>query len=165
MSELIKCRKCGGKHLTYKCNQNLIEEQDIIKTKSFYINENENENKNENKIIPRTQSYNTNNNNHNNNLFRSKSTPENLKSKKKYDDYYRIKILDLPIDISEEEMMNLLYGWGNIIKIKVINYDEYTIVYVDFKYKKDAEYFIKALHKTYFEDVVISVIQNYKTVT
>ena len=49
--------------------------------------------------------------------------------------------------------MELLYGWGNIIKIKVINYPEYSIAYIDFKYKDQADYFIRALHKTYFDNL------------
>jgi hypothetical protein len=72
---------------------------------------------------------------------------------------YKVKISDLPCDITEKEMTRLTYYWGDITKIKVCNYSDNSIVFIEFKYEDQADYFIKALHKTTFEYLIISVIK------
>jgi hypothetical protein len=96
--------------------------------------------------------------NHKKNLIEDK--PIKNKHISKYNkQIYRIKISDLPNDISEKEMMELMYNWGDITKIKVLNYPENSVVYIDFKYEIQADYFIKALHKTIFEYSIINVVK------
>jgi len=69
---------------------------------------------------------------------------------------YRIKISDLPVDMTEEEMMELTSEWGHIVRLKVLNYNESSVAYVDFGYEDEADYFIKAIDKTPFELILIS---------
>ena len=69
---------------------------------------------------------------------------------------YRVKISELPIDMTEEEMMELTSEWGHIVRIKVLNYNESSVAYVDFGYEDEAEYFIKAIDKTPFEMILLS---------
>ena len=69
---------------------------------------------------------------------------------------YRVKISDLPVDMTEEEMMELTSEWGHIVRLKVLNYNESSVSYVDFGYEDEADYFIKAIDKTPFELILIS---------
>ena len=69
---------------------------------------------------------------------------------------YRIKLSELPKDITEEELMELTSEWGHIIKIKVINYDENSVAYIDFGFEDEAIYFIEAIDKTPFESLLLS---------
>jgi RNA recognition motif-containing protein len=70
---------------------------------------------------------------------------------------YKVKISYLPLDMTESELYDLLKDWGNIYKVKVLNYDEYSNAYIDFLYSDQADYFIEALNKTPFEHEIISV--------
>jgi len=58
--------------------------------------------------------------------------------------------------MTNEEMMELTCDWGHIVKIRVINYLESSVAYIDFGYEEEANYFIKALDKTPFESLIIS---------
>jgi hypothetical protein len=126
----IICRKCGGPHFTIKCGKEKIEvKKDIIIEKNNYKNEKDNNN------------------------FEKKERKQYFKTT------YRIKISDLPIDMSEEEMMELTSEWGHIVRVKVINYNESSVAYIDFGYEDEADYFIKAIDKTPFEMILISAIR------
>ena len=127
----IKCRKCNGPHLTIKCGiEPIIKKINVI----------------ENKII----NTNFNNNNYNNNNYNNNN--------KKHRKTFKVKISELPSDLTEEEMMELLYNWGDVVYLKVINYDTNSVAFVDFKFEDQANYFAKALHKTLFEYLIISVL-------
>jgi len=80
--------------------------------------------------------------------------------KKEYykDNKYTVKISNLPKDLKEYEIVELLKDWGHINKINLKNYEESSIAYVDFKYKDESEYFIKALDNTPFEYKIINII-------
>ena len=148
----IKCRKCGGLHFTINCGKEK-------KNNNIFLNNNNIDNNNNN-IDNNTNNYKDNYNRNNNYKDKDNSRPfytdnnRNFKNK-----IYRVKISQLPNDITEKEMMELTFDWGDIIKIKVLNYEEHTIVYIDFKYEDQSEYFIKALHKTSFEYTIISVVR------
>ena len=59
--------------------------------------------------------------------------------------------------MTQEEVEELMAEWGQTYRIKVNNYDDCSTVYVDFKYEVEADHFIKALNKTVFDNVIISV--------
>ena len=123
----IICRKCGGPHLTIKCGKEKTPPPNL-ETPTENINTNTKRNHNR----------------EHDKQHRFKKT-------------YRVKITELPADISEEELMELLFEWGNIVKVRVNNYEDNSIAYIDFGYEEEAEYFIKALNKTPFESIIISV--------
>lgn len=129
----IICRKCSGPHLTIKCDKNTKDkiEQNISKDTL--------------KVKPEDIKF-------------TSFVKKNFKNQYKmpFKSTYRVKITDLPVDMSEEEMMELTYNWGHIIKVKVLNYNESTTAYIDFEYKEEAEYFVKAIDKTPFEYLLIS---------
>jgi hypothetical protein len=129
MTSIIKCRKCGGHHFTVKCNTNEVKEVPSI-------------NKQQHNSI--------------NHISDSQSLNLNQHYKNKYITY-RVKISELPNDLTENEIMKQLYDWGDIVKLKVLNHNDMSIVYIDFRYEKQADYFVKALHKTNYDHNIISV--------
>ena len=126
----IICRKCGGPHFTIKCGKEKTEEKKDI------VIETEKNN------TYKTEKYNNN--------FEKKERKQYFKTT------YRVKISELPIDMTDEEMMELTSEWGHIVRIKVLNYNESSVAYVDFGYEDEAEYFIKAIDKTPFEMILLS---------
>jgi RNA recognition motif-containing protein len=129
----LVCRKCGGGHITVKCQQGKEPINTIITSANTntYVNTDTNVN----------SFYNAN----------------NYKTKREYKKNYRVKINNLPSDITDEEMMELTSQWGHITKIKVLNYPDSSISYIDFGYEEEADYFIKALDKTPFDYTLLSV--------
>ena len=127
----IICRKCGGPHLTIKCG----------KEKEVKI-----EQPPEQEIPHRTP-------------FKQETYEKPVRREKHYSKTYRVKLSELPKDMSEEELMELTAEWGHIVKIRVINYDETSVSYIDFGFEDEATYFIEAIHKTPFESLLLSAIR------
>ena len=123
------CRKCGGPHFTIKCGKDKIEPIKELEKKPLEI------------------------------------TPLNIKPKefipnrreKNYSRItYRVKLSELPRDMNDEEMMELTSEWGHIVKIRVINYDENSVAYIDFGFEDEAIYFVEAIDKTPFDSLLLS---------
>ena len=53
-------------------------------------------------------------------------------------------------------MMELTCNWGHLVRIRVINYSDSSVAYIDFGYEEEADYFVKAIDKTTFQFLVIS---------
>lgn len=128
-NNIIKCRKCGGSHFTIKCGKEPIQDNII----QVDIKETPKEKFRENK----------NRFSSNNEKYYPKIT-------------YRVKLSELPKDMFEEEMLELVSEWGHIIKVKLINYDENSVAYIDFGFEDEALYFIEAIDKTPFESLLLS---------
>lgn len=128
-NNIIKCRKCGGPHFTIKCGKETIQDNIIQVEKIEIPKEKFRENKN------RFSS--------NNDKYYPKVT-------------YRVKLSELPKDMYEDEMLELVSEWGHIIKLKLINYDENSVAYIDFGFEDEALYFIEAIDKTPFESLLLS---------
>jgi hypothetical protein len=77
---------------------------------------------------------------------------------------YRVKLAELPKDMTEEELMLLTCDWGHIVRIKLLNYEESSVAYIDFGYEEEADYFVQALDKTSFDQIILLVcrVSNYK---
>ena len=110
---LIVCRKCGGDHLTMKCGKNKDE-----KTVEKIEEKQENNINNQEKIEEAKENF--------------EESKEKIKgTKDKFEEAtetryeprisYRVKVSELPNDITEDEMMELCNNWGYITKLKVIN--------------------------------------------
>jgi hypothetical protein len=125
MASLIKCRKCGGPHVTLKCGK---EKQDLNTVL-------------ENTFTPK-QTY--NNNTH--------SMSYRIDKRK----IVVIKISNLPQDITVPELNELVSEWGKIGRINISNYDN-TTCYIDFYFEDEANYFIKAIDKTPFDNLILNV--------
>ncbi len=142
MASLIKCRKCGGPHVTLKCGK---EAQDLNKVL-------------ENKFAPNYSGT---------NHFGTKVFEKNENKYNKYDNKYEnikidkrkivvIKISNLPQDITVPELNELVSEWGKIGRINISTYDN-TTCYIDFYFKDEAIYFMKAIDKTPFDNLILNV--------
>jgi hypothetical protein len=74
-----------------------------------------------------------------------------------YKKYYKARISELPTDISEKELYELLINWGNIVKIIVKEYENSSSAYITFKNEIEVDYLVKAINSTVFEHRIISV--------
>jgi RNA recognition motif-containing protein len=129
----LKCRKCGGKHLTIKCQQNKENNTDK-QIKPTIIEENK-------KLLPA-------------------NIEENKFNKQYYNKTtYKVKISNLPNDIDYDELHELIKDWGIIIKIILKSYTDTTFAIIEFKNKIEQEYFIEALNNTVFDHNIINVIK------
>ncbi len=131
MASLIKCRKCGGPHVTLKCGKEKQNLETVL----------------ENKFKP-DNNYNNNNNNH--------KIYHNNHHKIDKRKIVVIKISNLPDDITVPELNELVSEWGRIGRINISNYDN-TTCYIDFYFEDEALYFIKAIDKTPFDNVILNV--------
>jgi RNA recognition motif-containing protein len=131
---LIKCRKCGGPHVTLKCGK---EKQDLTTILDEKFSQ---------PLINHNNNY---NNNHNHNHYHDRS--EKIDKRK----IMTIRISNLPADITVPELNELVSPWGKIGRININNYDN-TICYIDFYFKDEAEYFIKAINRTRFDNLIIT---------
>ena len=66
-----------------------------------------------------------------------------------------IKMSNLPSDISVGELAELISPWGEIGNINIKNYSEAYVSYIDFYNKNEADYFIKAIDQTPFDNCII----------
>lgn len=171
----IVCRKCGGPHFTIKCGKEAIEEKkDTTETekknttetekKDYKSNNNQDYKSNNNRDYKSNNNHdyksNNNHDNHdyknNNNRDYKNNTFERRERKQYFKTTYRVKLADLPTDMTEEEMMELTSEWGHIVRIRVLNYNESSVAYIDFGYEEEADYFVKAIDKTPFGMILIS---------
>jgi hypothetical protein len=152
MENKVLCRKCGGPHFTIKCGKEKKEEP--VKVESD--------------IKPQHTDTRTNNSDreykHRDNGDREYKHRDNG-DKKEYEDRenrprgdrkyfkttYRVKLSELPLDMSEEELMELTTDWGHIVRIKLLVYTDNSTAYIDFGYEDEADYFVEAIDKTPLE--------------
>jgi len=145
----LKCRKCGGAHFTIKCGKEKKEPineepfSDILPPENKIVNINKQE------INKKQYEFKKSDNKNN---YRNKFQSTNKIT-------YRVKLSELPNDMYEDEMLELTSEWGHIIKVKVINYDENSVAYIDFGFEDEAKYFIEAIDKTPFESLLLSASQ------
>jgi len=130
-SKLV-CRKCGGAHITIKCGK---DKPSVIESKIEQV-------KMEKPVFTNTE----------NKKFDYKSERKPL---------YKVKMSNLPVDMTEEELLELLYDWGRVIRLRLLNYDDNSTAYIEFKDEEEAKYLVEALHKTPFEQYILDVIRLY----
>lgn len=130
----VTCRKCGGPHFTIKCGKEKKPEEPVTVTISTV---------NDNKPLEKNN--------------KTKFVKSEYKDRKPFfKTTYRVKITDLPTNMTEEEMMELTCDWGHVVRIRVNNYYESSTAYIDFSIEEQAEYFIKAINKTPFDSMIIT---------
>lgn len=181
MSNNIICRKCGGNHFTAKCGKDNNNEPKFNNINEARNDNNEAKFNNSNKASNNNLEQRNNINKASNNTLEQRinnSSKErfNNSSKERFNDnfrktnykknteiIFRVQMSNLPLDMTETEMKELLYRWGEITKIKVINYEETSVAYIDFKYKEQSEHFINALDKTSFDNntIYINSVKSY----
>ncbi len=128
---LIKCRKCGGPHVTLKCGK---DKQDLTVIL-------------ENKFPPKEQTL--NNHIHNNHVHNHGHAIDKRK-------IVTVRISNLPDDITVPELNELVSNWGKVGRINISTYENKS-GFIDFYYMDEAEYFVKALDKTPFDHLILDV--------
>jgi hypothetical protein len=118
----IKCRKCNGPHLTIKCGR---EKKEIVQEQ-----------------LPEKRDYCEK---------RDYVEKRDYTKKRFFKVTYRVKLSELPIDMTESELYKLTTDWGHIVKIKLLVYNESSCAYIDFGYENEANYFVESIDKTPFE--------------
>ncbi len=185
----IKCRKCGGSHLTIKCgkeqetteinkeplNHNIIspknnimssntKQQNFNKSSSYNKPQNENYKSNDykqyNNYNNKTNDYKQHNNH--SNKTNDYKTNDYKSNNKQFNNYEmrkcgKVKMSNLPKDITNEELNDLLVDWGYIKYINIKQYTDDTVAYIEFKDEKQADYLIEALHNTPFDSRIIKI--------
>lgn len=165
MDNKLICRKCGGPHITIKCGKeanNKVESQIKIiddLTKTRYQSKNDKPENRWQKPEHQTQSkpndYNQDNKYNNKQDNRNKT--EDTKPKLYKGRGYKCKIVNLPNDITENELMELLYEWGHMISVNIKHTQDFAIGFVEFKFEEEIDYLIKALDKTPFDYNIITL--------
>tara|TARA_B100000767_G_C19777157_1_gene543317 strand:+ start:6883 stop:7335 length:453 start_codon:yes stop_codon:yes gene_type:complete len=144
----IKCRKCGGDHFTSKCGKEkkmCIEIKDNVKPiKSF-------EKKKQHKPFEKKKQHKPFNKRDNNSFFNRRDPREKT---------VKIKLFNLPQDLTLQNLNKILIGWGKIGNVKIKNCRierencKYSII--DFYDKDAAEYFVKAIDRTLMGPLMLS---------
>ena len=55
-------------------------------------------------------------------------------------------------------MIELTCDWGHVVRIRLINYEESSTSYIDFGYEDEAVYFIEAIDRTPFDNLLLSAM-------
>jgi len=148
----IVCRKCQGPHLTIKCGkekENKVE--DKIKKQ---IDEKPRRDFKERDHQPRDRDH-----------HRDKDQPyprRDFKSSK----HGKVKLSNLPNDILEDDLYELLKDWGQVYKLNLVSRDNYlgqggttrsTAAYIEFRAEEQADYFLKAFDNTACNNQILVV--------
>lgn len=144
----IVCRKCQGPHLTIKCGkekENKVEEKIKIQ-----IDEKPREPRRDIKERehhqPRDQPY----------------PRRDFKSSK----HGKVKLSNLPNNILEDDLYELLKDWGQVYKLNLVSRDNYsgqggttrsTAAYIEFRAEEQADYFLKAFDNTACNNQILVV--------
>ena len=83
------------------------------------------------------------------------------KSSKTYVKKYGVKISNLPNNITIRQLNELVQPWGRIGNINLGKSSNIS-AYIDFFNLDEAEYFVKALDKTPFDNLILDVELNKK---
>jgi len=171
----LVCRKCKGPHLTIKCGKETksVIENIINKSENQIFNKHEEYQKPYEKINKDTNVSNPNvryesgfknkdfknkdfkNENFNNKDFNNKDFKHDRRP------LHKVKMSNLPFDMSEEELYDLLYEWGHVVRMRLLNYESNSTAYIEFKDKEPADYIVEALDKTPFEHIMLDVERLY----
>ncbi len=126
----IICRKCGGPHFTIKCGKENISKQSDLKENKESKEKNKDHKKLDDNFGHREKKH----------FFKTT---------------YRVKLSELPNDMSEDELRMLTCDWGHIVRIKLLNYDNNSTAYIDFGYENEADYFVEAIDRTPMESILL----------
>ena len=126
---LIICKKCGGPHVTIKCGK---------ETKPIEV-------KVEEPVIVYNKPF-------NNKPFNNKPFNNNFDNNKRK--IVTVRLSHLPDDITIEELERLIRPWGHIGRINLNNCENKS-GFIDFNFKDEADYFIKAIDRTSFDHNII----------
>ena len=59
--------------------------------------------------------------------------------------------------MTEEELNEHLYDWGTVKHLKLLNYNDSSTAYVEFRNEKEVDYLIRALDRTPFDNRIMTI--------
>jgi len=128
--------------------------------KNDYNSERKNDYNSERKNDFNSERKNDYNSERRNNFNSERRNDYNSERRNDYDGKkYKVKILNLPKDFEYSEISEFAKDWGHIIRINVKNFDNNSLAVIEFKYEREANYFIEALDNTPFDYVMIKVLK------
>ena len=152
----IVCRKCQGPHLTIKCGkekENKVEEKIKIQIdekprepRRDFKDRDHHQPRDRDHHQPRDQAY----------------PRRDFKSSK----HGKVKLSNLPNDILEDDLYELLKDWGQVYKLNLVSRDNYsgqggttrsTAAYIEFRAEEQADYFLKAFDNTACNNQILVV--------
>jgi hypothetical protein len=170
MENKVLCRKCGGPHFTIKCGKEKKEEPVKVEsdTKPQYTDAKTNNGDREYKHRDKgDRDYKHRDNGDKDNEHKKEyGDRENRPrgDRKYFKTTYRVKLSELPLDMTEEELMELTTDWGHIVRIKLLVYTDNSTAYIDFGYEDEADYFVEAIDKTPLEYKLLTAcrVESYR---
>jgi hypothetical protein len=183
-SKKLVCRKCNGNHLTIKCGKtgssSIIESTTVPEEKksdfkkeddsrfrkedgSRFRKEDSSHFRKEEGTSERVHRFKKEDTNERTHHFKKEGGTSFRKKDDNEVPYKRtinkVKIGQLPKDMTDDELNELLYDWGTIKHLRVLNYPENptSTAYVEFRFEDEVDYLIKALDKTPFDSRIITV--------
>ena len=141
----VKCRKCGGDHFTSKCGKDKKTENNLVEEK---------------KVTPEKKLSNFESNNKKN--FNNVKTKRRTKFRKPIDSSvnektFKIKINNLPADLTLQNLNKMMLGWGRIGDIKLRRDSKTSYALIDFFDKEARDYFIEAINGTPMGFMILQV--------
>lgn len=144
----LVCRKCQGAHLTIKCGK---ETKSVIELRNDDLKSVTYPKKDINFKSERPE--------RSDRFDKSERFERTERFERK--PLHKVKMSNLPIDINEEELHELLYDWGHVVRLRLLNYENNSTAYIEFKDKEPADYIVEALNKTPFEHIILDVERLY----
>jgi RNA recognition motif-containing protein len=153
----IVCRKCQGPHLTIKCGkekENKVEEKIKIQIDEKPKRDFKDRDHHRDKDQPYHRDH---------HQSRDQAYPRrDFKSSK----HGKVKLSNLPNDILEDDLYELLKDWGQVYKLNLVSRDNYsgqggttrsTAAYIEFRAEEQADYFLKAFDNTACNNQILVV--------
>ena len=145
---LIVCKKCSGNHLTLKCGK---ETKPLLNMNSVKVN---------NMSQESNTSHGSNMKHGSNNIKQGSNMKHNFQSSNNTNNYFEkrkdvtVKLSNLPDDITQNELEGLMEEWGSIGRINISTFENKT-GFINFHFKAEADYFIEAVDRTPFDNMII----------
>jgi len=144
----LVCRKCQGAHLTIKCGK---ETKSVIESRNDDLKS----------VTHPKKDINFKSERHERHERHEKHERYERHERSERKPLHKVKMSNLPVDINEEELNELLYDWGHVVRLRLLNYENNSTAYIEFKDKEPADYIVEALHKTPFEHIILDVERLY----
>jgi hypothetical protein len=183
----LVCRKCGGEHLTVKCGKEassktestnnvgsksvvtpitqsssqVTQTSSPVTLKKEYVKTEFKESEKPRRINKVTDTNEEDSDSEKKPRWKKDSGSNGNNNFRERRPLHKVKMSNLPRDMTEEELLELLYDWGNVIRMRVLNYNENSTAYIEFKNQDEADYLVKALDKTPLEHIMLNVERLY----
>jgi len=157
----LVCRKCGGEHLTIKCGKeakpSVIENKLAEVTKPVESNDTNGKKEFFKKDYVKKEFVKTEFKKFKNKNKEGSDEEQEERKPRERRPLHKVKMSNLPNDMTDDELLELLYEWGNVIRLRVLNYQDNSTAYIEFKTEEEADYLVKALDRTPFEYIMLDV--------